>query len=127
MEFKVVKEFGCAKKGDVFKLATGYEYGDTYVLDVNEKNSSRMMVLSEDLVNSLVKDGYLLASKKTETNIDKLNQFIDTKLKEYEETYKKIEEAYNEQECPACLKVEAETVYTNMSKLLNEIKRIINE
>ena len=36
-------------------------------------------------------------------------------------------EKYNNQEIPACVKVEAETVYFNMCKLLNKIKEIINE
>jgi hypothetical protein len=38
-----------------------------------------------------------------------------------------MNEAYNDQEIPTCVKVEADTVYYNLTKVLNTIKDIINE
>ena len=48
-------------------------------------------------------------------------------VKQYDEDYNKVSEAYANQEIPTCVKVGAETVYYNMKKLLNKINSMIDE
>ena len=59
--------------------------------------------------------------------LTKIESTIDDLLTKYEEDHKQMNEAYNDQEIPTCVKVEADTVYYNLTKVLNTIKDIINE
>lgn len=129
MKYKVIKEFGCAKKGDVIE-----QNGAFWGMKLETENTSREMYLSEHAVEDMVKDGYLLEFENTEDEtcdccpaLEKVSEFIDDKLEQYAEDYNNMMEAYNNQDIPACVKVEAETVYYNMTKILNAIKDIINE
>lgn len=62
--------------------------------------------------------------------IDKLcalSDLIDTLEAQYKKDHDDIVEAYNNQEIPTCVKVEADTVYFNMNQILKKVKEIINE
>ena len=48
-------------------------------------------------------------------------------LEQYENDHNELVEQYNEGEVPQCVKVEADTVYFNMTKVLKHIQGLINE
>ena len=47
--------------------------------------------------------------------------------KQYEQDHQNLINEYNEGNLPACVKVEADTVYFNMNKILTKIEELINE
>ena len=131
--YKVIKEFGCAQKGDVlnenaeglFELVVECNCDDCY--------SSRSVCISSDIADTLATAGYLEeVVEMTSVSIakDKLEEvlnFIDEKIEQYTEDHEALTAQYNEGDVPACVKVEADTVYFNLIKVLNKIKEIINE
>lgn len=131
--YKVIKEFGCAQKGDVlheneeglFELCVECDCSDCY--------SSRSVCISADVADTLVLAGYLEEiAEMTSTCIseDKLEEvlnFIEEKIEQYTADHEALEAQYNEGDVPQCVKVEADTVYFNLIKVLNKIKEIINE
>lgn len=135
--YKVVKEFGNAKKGDLFKEVEGEDIyimerteGEDNITDCSEHymKSWVSMELSKDMAEAYCKAGFLL--KETEEDCNKLNgvkEFVDTLISTYENDHKEMLEAFNNGEVQPCVKVEAETVYYNLIKVLNSIKDKINE
>ena len=122
MKYRVIKSFGFLNNGDELTLDNNGYY-------INEKESERgysSAKLNEAACNRYVNLGYLAEVKDTE-KYDTLINFIDDKLEQYKEDHDKMNEAYNNQEVPTCVKVEADTVYYNMTKILNKIKEMINE
>jgi hypothetical protein len=59
--------------------------------------------------------------------LNKVNDFIDEKLQQYAKDHDALLGQYQEGELPLCAKVEADTVYFNLNKLLTKIKELINE
>ena len=122
MKYRVIKSFGFLNNGDELTLDNKGYY-------INEKESERgysSAKLNETACNRYVNLGYLAEVKDTE-KYDTLMNFINDKLEQYKEDHDKMNEAYNNQEVPTCVKVEADTVYYNMTKILNKIKEMINE
>ena len=56
-----------------------------------------------------------------------LKEYIDILIDTYEKDHKDMLEAFENGDVQPCVKVEAETVYYNMIKILNSIKDKINE
>lgn len=133
MKYKVIKEFGIAKKGDI--LENSAEDPCLFTFEVEENNFYRSMSISDELLEAYEEDGYVELvedeNEDTETEaVDKLCRifdFINTLLNQYENDHKEVLEKYNNQEIPTCVKVEADTVYFNLTKVLNKIKDMINE
>lgn len=121
-KFKVVKEFGCAKKGDVLE-----QNGDMLGFVEDTGDTHREMFMSNDLVEAYVEAGMLEEVNSCCDTLEKVTNFVTEKLSQYENDYNEMMEAYNNQEIPACVKVEAETVYYNMNKILKAINDLINE
>ena len=132
MMYKVIKEFGCAQKGDVlheneeglFELNVGCGCSDCY--------SSRSICISSDIAATLESAGYLekfeeTISMKCEDRLIAVMNFIDEKLEQYTADHEALTAQYNEGDVPQCVKVEADTVYFNLIKVLNKIKEIIHE
>ena len=129
--YKVIKEFGCAQKGDVlqeneeglFELSVECNCDDCYC--------SRNICISSDIADTLATAGYLEEfEKEVKCPIAKLNEvlnFVETKIEQYTEDHEALLEQYNEGDVPQCVKVEADTVYFNLIKVLNKIKDIIDE
>lgn len=131
--YKVIKEFGCAQKGDIlnekeeglFELSVECNCDDCYC--------SRNVCISSDIADTLAHAGYLEEAKEmTTVSIaeDKLSEvlnFIEEKLEQYEQDHEALVVQYNEGDIPQCVKVEADTVYFNLIKVLNKIKEIIHE
>lgn len=132
--YKVIKEFASAQKGDMLTYNEDtnlYEFSMTTEND-NEK-CSRYMCMDEETAEEFVESGNLLVIEdedKEISAIDKLcalSDLIDTLETQYKKDHDDIVEAYNNQEIPTCVKVEADTVYFNMNQILKKVKEIINE
>ena len=120
MEYTFKKDFGFFKANDVL---TWNEDIDAFTMDVEEGNSFRSAMIDERTVEDLRLEGLLVANAEPEN--DKINttvEFIDSLLKQYEDDYKKVTQKYKEGKVQPCVKVEAETVYFNLTKVLNKIK-----
>ena len=131
--YKVIKEFGCAQKGDMlqeneeglFELSVECNCDDCYC--------SRNICISSDIANTLATAGYLEEFEEvepicpSEEKLEEVLSFIDEKIEQYEQDHEALVAQYNEGDVPQCVKVEADTVYFNLIKVLNKIKEIIHE
>lgn len=137
MKYKVVKEFACAKKGDIL---TWNDDNMMFEFNYKDDNSERAMFMDEQTCEEYADDGYVIRIENEDEcscddmlieelsdKLTKIESTIDDLLTKYEEDHKQMNEAYNDQEIPTCVKVEADTVYYNLTKVLNTIKDIINE
>ena len=69
------------------------------------------------------KEGYLLSiDDESKYNVDATLELIDDLLEKYESNLKETNEKANKGEIQPCVKLEAETVYYNLNKVLNKIK-----
>lgn len=120
MKYKVIKEFGSAKKGDIL------EEDETGLVSfyVEEGNMTRSMSLDYDTADFMCEEEYLLAIEDRNAQ-DKVNdtiELIDSLLEQYDQDAKDTVEKANRGEVQPCVRVEAETVYYNLNKVLNKIK-----
>lgn len=131
--YKVIKEFGCAQKGDVLHENEAGLFELSVECDCNDCYSSRSVCISSDIADTLAHAGYLEEAKEmTTVSIaeDKLSEvlnFVEEKIEQYEQDHEALVAQYNEGDVPQCVKVEADTVYFNLIKVLNKIKEIIHE
>lgn len=137
--YKVIKEFDNAKKGDIF---TETENG-TYLMERNTEDNNVSacyesvmrsyvsMELTEAAIAYYIAKGCLLEIKEEDENgCDKLTEvadYINKLISTYETDHKLMLESFENGEVQPCVKVEAETVYYNLMKVLNSIKNKINE
>ena len=120
MEYTFKKDFGFFKANDVL---TWNEDIDAFTMDVEEGNSFRSAMIDERTVEDLRLEGLLEANAEPEN--DKINttvEFIDSLLKQYEDDYEEVMQKYKEGKVQPCVKVEAETVYFNLTKVLNKVR-----
>ena len=130
--YKVIKEFGCALKGDVLHENEEGLFELNVECDCSDCYSSRSICISSDVADTLATAGYLEEIKEMIVSIaeDKLSEvlnFIEEKIEQYTADHEALTAQYNEGDVPQCVKVEADTVYFNLIKVLNKIKDIINE
>lgn len=130
MNYRVVKPFGCAEVGDIFTLREG---DDVYTMHFEkadyESRIVRDMMLNENTMQEYIALGIVEEVKEEKTD-DKIKKALDTitKLKEiYNHRNNKMQSKYDAGKLPTCQKVEHDTVYFNMMKLLNKIESILNE
>lgn len=132
--YKVIKEFASAQKGD---MLTYNEDTNLYEFSMTTENDSekcsRYICMDEETVEEFVESGNLLVIEDENEElsaIDKLcalSDLVDTLEAQYKKDHDALVEAYNNQEIPTCVKVEADTVYFNMNQILKKVKEIINE
>ena len=132
MMYKVIKEFGCAQKGDVLHENEEGLFELNVECDCSDCYSSRSICISSDIADTLATAGYLEEFEEMIVSIaeDKLSEvlnFVDEKIEQYTADHEALTAQYNEGDVPQCVKVEADTVYFNLLKVLNKIKDIINE
>lgn len=122
MKYKVIKEFGCAKKGDI--LTNNAEDPEVFSLEVEEDNSYRYMSISDDIADCYCEDGYLMAvgELSDEQVIKRTVALIDELTKQYKLDYEEAEKKADKSELPAAMLVEARTVYFNLTKVLNKVR-----
>ena len=130
--YKVIKEFGCAQKGDVLHENEEGLFELNVECDCSDCYSSRSICISSDIATTLALAGYLEEFEEMVVSIaeDKLSEvlnFVEEKIEQYTADHEALTEQYNEGDVPQCVKVEADTVYFNLFKVLNKIKDIINE
>lgn len=130
--FKVIKEFGCAQKGDVLHENEEGLFELNVECDCSDCYSSRSICISSDIADTLATAGYLEEFEEMIVSIaeDKLSEvlnFVEEKIEQYTADHEALTAQYNEGDVPQCVKVEADTVYFNLIKVLNKIKDIINE
>lgn len=128
-EYKVIKAFACAKKGDILSYN---EDSELWEFDIKDGSTQRFMCMDEETAESFVEEGNLLVLKGEAENIcshcqklDNLKEFIDELIEQYTEDNNTVAEKYAEGEIQPCVKVEADTVYYNLIKVLNRIKEEI--
>nr|DAJ18019.1 MAG TPA: hypothetical protein [Podoviridae sp. ctY3D12] len=128
-QYKVIKEFACAKKGDVL---TYNEDSDLFEFDITSNGGYRTMFVDEETADEFVEEGFLEAFDKEpemsieEDKLNKVSEMIDEMLYQYEQDGKTIQNKYDKGEVPTCVKVEADTVHYHITKVLNKIKEVIN-
>lgn len=129
-QYKVIKEFGCAQKGDVLKENEEGLFELNVECDCADMYCSRSICISADIASTLVSAEFLEEFEEVEeedARIVKVLEFCNEKIEQYTADHEALITQYNEGEVPQCVKVEADTVYFNLIKILNKIKDIINE
>lgn len=132
-EYKVIKPFGCAEVDDIFS----YNKENENFIMSSEKTtdntySAKSMVISAKVIDNYTKAGLLSPTKedKIDNNSDKVKKLY-TEIKRLQNKYnqrnKVVEEKYEAGKMPTCQKVEHDTVYFNLMKVLNKFESIINE
>ncbi len=124
MKYKVIKEFGSAKKGD---MLVADETG-LVSFNITEGSSNRAMSMDCDTADDLCERGYLIEIDETEDKISSTVELINSLLDTYELNMRETNEKADKGEIQPCVKLEAETVYYNLNKVLNKIKdTLVNE
>ena len=134
--FKVIKEFGCAQKGDVLHENEEGLFELNVECDCNDCYCSRSICVSSDIADTLALAGYLEEFDQDEEDrkynefeerLIAVSAFVEEKIEQYAADHEALTAQYNEGDVPQCVKVEADTVYFNLNKVLNKIKEIIHE
>lgn len=123
MKYKVIKEFGIAKKGDIFENSA--EDPCLFTFEVKENNFYRSMSISDELLDTYEEHGYVIRIEEdnnVETTIKETIEFIDSLLEQYNSDLNETIAKFNKGEIQPCVKLEAETVYYNLTKVLKEVK-----
>lgn len=121
---KVVKSFGLMESGDTFKLSENGNYVSDNewshsANDIENSNFSssvkQTVEISADYANALVDAGYLSEDTPFVNVFDEIHGLIDAYTKDLSTINKDYEDM------PACLKIEKETVLSNMIKVLEHL------
>lgn len=127
---QVQKDFDQAKVGDIYNLS---EDGKSYVYEsvednsyidartgstISSKNSYRNEI-SEAYAEKLLSLGYLSPVEDKQKEYKNVFHEMEHLRDTYIENLKNLDEDYKDQ--PACVKVEAETVLSNMIKLCDHL------
>ena len=134
--YKVIKPFNNAIKGDIFYCDPEYDE-NVYQLERNEIKdniqSTVYMEISKDIIDEFVKQGYLVECNEEDTNDEEDNslnivlEYVESLIDQYSQDYSNMLKSFEEGDIQPCVKVEAETVYYNLNKVLNSIKDKIYE
>lgn len=126
MKYKVIKDFGSARKGDVL-----VEDEDGLLsFFIEDKGITRVMSMDCETAEEFASEGKLeeIVEPTSDDKIEAAIELIDILLEKYESDYADVMDKYNEGKVQPCVKVEAETVYFNLTKVLNKVKELlINE
>lgn len=110
MKYKVIKPFGCAEVGDIFAFD---KETDSYCMTFENSNENEK-VFRQMYVDPNTMWDYLA--------LGIVEQVEDKKVKSPTKA-----ERDDAGKIPTCQKVEHDTVYFNMMKLLNKFESILNE
>lgn len=133
--YKVIKPFNNAIKGDIFFCDPDYDE-TVYQLERNEITdniqSTVYMEISKDIIDEFVKQGYLIECNEEDTDVEdnSLNivlEYVESLINQYSQDYNNMLKSFEDGDIQPCVKVEAETVYYNLNKVLNSIKDKIYE
>lgn len=123
MQYTFTKDYSFFKAGDIL---TWDKDINAFTMDEENENGFRVAMLDERTAKDIYEQGFLSADKdqhnKADETIDKTVELIDTLIDKYEADYKEVIDKYSEGKVQPCVKVEAETVYYNLNKVLTKIK-----
>nr|DAH51551.1 MAG TPA: hypothetical protein [Caudoviricetes sp.] len=123
MQYTFTKDYGFFKAGDILTWDRDI---NAFTIDVENENSFRSAMLDKRTVEDIYEQGFLSTDEdqhnKADETIDKTVELIDTLIDKYEADYKEVIDKYSEGKIQPCVKVEAETVYYNLNKVLTKIK-----
>lgn len=139
--YKVIKDFSFAEKGDVFTKVEDlnlWELQKSEVISDTETYTS--MVFDSSTMEELANKDYVIwYSEEVEKDnnedeceyycnkLEKVKEYVNTLIDTYTKDYNELMKDYNEGNVQQCVKVEAETVYYNLNKVLNSIKDLLDE
>lgn len=131
---KVVEPVFNLSTGDVLELS---EDGSKYVYEVNENSSnsfddgsthdvsfSSTVSISPEYAMELIDDGILENGLQQKTNEDFKNVFseIDAMIEGYNDQLDRLDDDFKDK--PACMKVEKQTVLSNLVKVLIHLRNL---
>lgn len=123
MQYKFTKDYGFFKAGDILNWD---ENINAFTLDVETENGFRAAMLDERTAEDIYDQGFLSASiepkNEADETINKTVELIDSLLDTYANDYKEMKDKADKGEVQPCVRVEAETVYYNLNKVLTKIK-----
>ena len=126
MQYTFTKDYSFFKAGDILTWDRDI---NAFTIDVEDENSFRSAMLDKRTVEDIYEQGFLSTDKdqhnKADETIDKTVELIDTLINKYESDYKEVIDKYSEGEIQPCVKVEADTVYYNLNKVLTKIKNTL--
>lgn len=134
-EYKVISDIiDTLNEGDILKYnpnTNEYFFTDKGNYPEVGYSYSRYVSLSPNAVEEYAKQGFLEAvEEKNEASDAKIKKVL-TEIKRLQNKYNQrkdaVEKKYNEGKMPTCQKVEHDTVYFNLMKVLNKLESIINE
>lgn len=128
-QYIVTEPFGGLDKGSIFNW-NGKEYECISSYEDEEYTSHYDITMSQALVDDYVKAGLLQLVEEV-IPVDAKWEKVIKEIEALENKYKRRNEAvakkYKAGKMQTCKKVEHDTVYYNLTKLLNHFKAIINE
>ena len=134
-EYKVISDIiDTLNEGDILKYnpnTNEYFFTDKGNYPDVGYSYSRYVSLSSNAVEEYAKQGFLEAvEEKCEASDAKIKKVL-VEIKRLQNKYNQrkdaVEKKYNEGKMPTCQKVEHDTVYFNLMKVLNKLESIINE
>lgn len=139
--YKVIKEFSFAEKGDVFTKVEDLNLWELQKSETKpEMETYTSMAFDSSTMNELAKKDYVIwFSEEAEEDdnedkcerccdkLEKVKEYVNTLIDTYTKDYNELMKDYNEGNVQQCVKVEAETVYHNLNKVLNSIKDLLDE
>lgn len=134
-EYKVISDIiDTLNEGDILKYnpnTNEYFFTDKGNYPDVGYSYSRYVSLSSNAVEEYAKQGFLEAvEEKSEASDAKIKRVL-AEIKRLQNKYNQrkdaVEKKYNEGKMPTCQKVEHDTVYFNLMKVLNKLESIINE
>lgn len=136
MKYKVIKEFGCLKKGDI--LENSAKDPEIFTFEEENDNKYRYFSISDDLLEPYIEHEFVLAVEDEEDEDESYESYledrickavdeIDRLLESYEKDKEESKSKYEAKQISTHDAIEAETVYANLEKVLNHIKKILVE
>ena len=139
--YKVIKEFSFAEKGDVFTKVEDLNLWGLQKSETKpEMETYTSMAFDSSTMDELAKKDYVIwFSEEAEEDdnedkcerccdkLEKVKEYVNTLIDTYTKDYNELMKDYNEGNVQQCVKVEAETVYHNLNKVLNSIKDLLDE
>lgn len=139
--YKVIKEFSFAEKGDVFTKVEDLNLWELQKSETKpEMETYTSMSFDSSTMDELAKKDYVIwFSEEAEEDdnedecerccdkLEKVKEYVNTLIDTYTKDYNELMKDYNEGNVQQCVKVEAETVYHNLNKVLNSIKDLLDE
>lgn len=138
--YKVIKEFSFAEKGDVFTEVKDLNLWELQKSETKpEMETYTSMAFDSSTMEELANKDYVIWYSEDENDdnedececccdkLEKVKEYVNTLIDTYTKDYNELMKDYNEGNVQQCVKVEAETVYHNLNKVLNSIKDLLDE